>query len=175
MDTELRPSFIQKNVDERRLMINRLKTKAVSGRSYAEKIADWITKSFGSLTFLLLNISFFALWIIVNLGLIPIIVPFDPFPFGLLTMMVSLEAILLTIFVLISQTRIEQIDNLREDVDLHFEIITEEEITKLMQMTKLIAEKNKINFKDDIELKEMLKPLDLKTIENALEKGILKN
>lgn len=156
-------------------MISRLKTKAISSRSYTEKIADWITKSFGSLIFLLLNISFFGLWIMVNLGLVPNIVPFDPFPFGLLTMMVSLEAILLTIFVLISQTRIEQMENLREDVDLHFEIITEEEITKLIQMTKLIAEKNKISFEGDMELKEMLKPLNLKTIENALEKDILKN
>lgn len=174
MATESRPSFVRQNVNERRLMISRLKSKAISSRSYTEKIADWITKSFGSLTFLLLNISFFVLWIIVNLGFVPNIVPFDPFPFGLLTMLVSLEAILLTIFVLISQTRIGRIANLREDIDLHFEIITEEEITKLMQMTKLIAEKNKISLEDDMELKEMLKPLDLEKIENALEKNIFK-
>ena len=174
MDTEPKPSFVQNNVDERRLMVGRLRSKAISNRSYTEKVADWITRSFGSLTFLLLNTTLFVLWIIVNLGLVPYIVPFDPFPFGLLTMIVSLEAILLTIFVLISQTRIERIENLREEVDLHFEIITEEEITKLMQMTKLIAEKNNINLDNDTELKEMLKPIDLEKIEKALEKNILK-
>jgi uncharacterized membrane protein len=174
MATEPRPSFVQQNVDERRLMISRLISKAISSRSYADRIADWIAKSFGSLTFLLLNISFFVLWIVVNLNFVPGITPFDPFPFGLLTLMVSLEAIFLTIFVLISQTRIERIENLREDVGLHFEIITEEEITKLMQMTKLIAEKNEISLEDDAELKEMLKPIDLEKIENALEKNILK-
>ena len=172
MDHKTEYSFVQKNVDERKLMISRLKSKAISGRSITEKIADWITISFGSLGFLLLNLSFFVVWIVINLGFVPNIIPFDPFPFGLLTMMVSLEAILLTIFVLISQRRIERIENIREDVDLHFEIITEEEITKLMQITKLIAEKNKINLGDDLELKEMLKPIDLEKVEKALEKNI---
>jgi len=174
MDSNTSPTFTQKNVKDRRLMIERLKSKTISTRSSTEKIADFITKSSGSLTFLSLNILFFVLWIIINLGFVPGIAPFDPFPFGLLTMMVSLEAILLCIFILISQTRFEKLENLRENIDLHFEIITEEEITKLIKMTKLIAEKNQIELGNDLELKEMLKPIDLEKIEKALEKNILK-
>jgi uncharacterized membrane protein len=174
MDSNTPPTFTQKNVKDRRLMIERLKSKTISKRSPTEKIADFITKSSGSLTFLSLNILFFVLWIIINLGFVPGIAPFDPFPFGLLTKMVSLEAILLAIFILISQTRFEKLENLRENIDLHFEIITEEEITKLIKMTKLIAEKNQIELGNDLELKEMLKPIDLEKIEKALEKNILK-
>ena len=103
-------------------MIDRLKLRMISSRTLTEKIADFIAKNFGTVPFLLANILFFAFWITINLGLIPGIAPFDPFPFGLLTMIVSLEAILLTIFVLISQTRLEKFDSLRENMDLFFEM-----------------------------------------------------
>lgn len=171
MDTTISTSFIQKSVLERRQMINRLKTKAALSRTKTEKVADWITKSFGSLFFLLINIAWFTIWIAINLGLVPFITPFDPFPFGFLTMTVSLEAILLTTFVLISQSRIEAIDNLREDIDLHFDIITEEELTKVMQIVVLIAKKNNIDLSKDQMLDEMLKPIDLEKIEKTLEKN----
>jgi len=168
-------SFIQKNTRERRQMIDRLKDKINSSRTPLERIADYIAKSFGSVPFLAVNFLFFVGWIVINLGLISGITPIDPFPFGLLTMVVSLEAILLTIFVLISQTRSERSENLRENIDLFFEIYTEAEITKLVELNKLIAEKNGINLSSDMELKEIQKPINMEEIESMFEERILQN
>lgn len=168
-------TFIQKNAKERKLMIERLKLRSVSTRNTTEKIADFIARYFGSIPFLATNTTFFVLWVIINLGLIPNIVPFDPFPFGLLTMAVSLEAIFLTIFVLISQTRLERLESIQENIDLYFEIYTEAEITKLIKLTKLIAEKNQIDLGGDLELKEIVEPLDLKKIEEMFEEKLLKD
>jgi len=168
-------SFIQKNASERRLMIERLKRRSVSNRTFAQKAADFIARYFGGIPFLATNIIFFVVWIIINLGLIPGIIPFDHFPFGLLTMMVSLEAILLTIFVLISQTRLERYESLRENIDLYFEIYTEAEITKLIKIARLIAEKNQIDLRGDPELEEITKPIDLKKIEEMFEERLLKD
>lgn len=156
-------------------IIKSLKKKADAKRTRAEVIADWMTVSLGSIRFLLLNVVWFASWILINTGFVPIISPFDPFPFGLLTMIVSLEAIILAIFVLISQNRAQQIDDLREEIDLEVDIITERELTKLIQMTSMLMEKNGINLSSDRQLQEMIKPINVNKIEKILEKQILEN
>ena len=155
-----------------RQIITSLKAKTDARRSIPEKIADSTTNAFGSIPFLVINITLFSLWIIINLNLIPGITPFDPFPFGLLTMIVSLEAIVLSIFVLISQNRASTIDDLRSEIDLQIDLITEQELTKLMHMVALMAEKNGIDLSQDKELTEMLKPLPREKIERSLEEQI---
>ena len=82
-----------------------------------QKSADWIAEFSGSIAFFLINAGFFFVWIIVNTGFVPGVNPFDPFPFGLLTMSVSLEAIFLSIFVLISQNRQAAKDRVRSDIE----------------------------------------------------------
>jgi uncharacterized membrane protein len=72
------------------------------GSSRSDRIADAMTRFSGSMTFVVLHAVWFAIWIVLNLALPA---PFDPFPFGLLTLVVSLEAIFLSTFVLISQNR----------------------------------------------------------------------
>lgn len=151
-------------------IIQSLKAKANAKRTHAQVIADWMTNSLGSIQFLTANILWFALWIALNINLVPGIEPFDPFPFGLLTMIVSLEAIILAIFVLISQNRASQIDDLREEIDLQVDIITEQELTKLIQMTRVLMEKNGIDLSQDKELQYMLKPTNVERIEKTLEK-----
>lgn len=84
----------------------------------------------------------------------------------------SIEAIILTIFVLVSHNRAEKLESIREEMDLQFDIITEEEMTKVMQIVTLIAEKNGIDLSKDQLLHEMLKPVDLERIEKTLEKQI---
>lgn len=155
-------------------IIHSLKAKTDAKRSRAEKVADWITAQFGSMTFLAVNLVWFAVWIILNIGLIPGLQPFDPFPFGMLTTMVSLEAIILAIFVLISQNRAAKIAELREEVDLQVDMIAESELTKLMIMVKLLLEKQGIDLSDDPELQKMLQPTDTEQIEEALEEQVVK-
>jgi uncharacterized membrane protein len=105
------------------------------------------------------------------LGLIPGLQPFDPFPFGLLTMVVSLEAIGLAIIVLISQNRASRIDDLREEIDLQINTVAEEEVTKIIQLQLKLLESNGVSV-DDPELKRMLNPLSSAEIERSLEREL---
>ena len=98
--------------------------------STLQKIADWIAWFSGSMPFLLINIIWFVGWIIINV--FPLGIPaFDPYPFGLLTMIVSLEAIFLSCFVLISQNRQAEKDHVRSDVEYEVNIKAELEVAHL--------------------------------------------
>jgi len=88
--------------------IAKLEADALSGRNLTERASDAITKSVGSLAFLALHLTFIGVWMSINLGLVRGIKPFDPFPFGILSVVVSSEAVFLTIFVLISQNRMSR-------------------------------------------------------------------
>ena len=102
-----------------------------------QRIADWIAWFSGSMQFLIINALIFAVWIAINtlsLG----VTQFDPFPFGLLTMIVSLEAIFLSCFVLISQNRQSEKDHVRSDIEYEINIKAELEVAHLHEKTDLI-------------------------------------
>ena len=96
-----------------------------------QKVADWISDFSGSLPFLIMNALLFLVWIVLNVDLIPGFKAFDPFPFGLLTMWVSLEAIFLSIFVLISQNRQAEKERIRADIEYDVNLKAELEIAHL--------------------------------------------
>jgi CRP/FNR family cyclic AMP-dependent transcriptional regulator len=102
-------------------------------RSQIERIADWIAAFSGSIAFLMLHIVFFAVWILLNVNWLPGWKPpmFDPFPFGLLTMVVSLEAIILSVFVLLSQNRQVAKDRIRGDIEYEINLKAELEVAHL--------------------------------------------
>ena len=104
------------------------------------RIADWIAWFSGSMPFLGLNIAWFLGWIVVNTFNVGIR-QFDPFPFGLLTMIVSLEAIFLSIFVLISQNRQSEKDRLRSNIDYEVNVKAEMEIAQLHDKTDRLNER----------------------------------
>ena len=112
-------------------------------RSAVERAADWIAEFSGSIPFLLLHVLFFAVWILLNVNWLPgVRMPmFDPFPFGLLTMVVSLEAIILSVFVLLSQNRQASKDRIRGDIEYEVNLKAELEIAHLHEkMDRLHAE-----------------------------------
>ena len=152
--------------------IKSVKGRADERRKLPERIADALTAAFGSMAFLVLNVVWFVVWIVINVGLIPGIEPFDPFPFGFLTMVVSLEAIALAIIVLMSQNRAAKIADLREEVDLEIDRLAEAELTKLLQLVTQLAEKQGIDLSSDKELSEMVQPSDHEKIEQALEQEV---
>jgi uncharacterized membrane protein len=156
-----------------RELVQSFKVRSDAKRTLSAKFADALTQGSGSMVFLILNFLWFAVWIIINTGLIPGIPIFDPFPFGLLTMIVSLEAIGLAIVVLISQNRAAQIADLREEVDLRMDMIAEEEITKLLSIVVQIAEKHGIDLSQDDDLQAMLEPTNTEAIEEMLENEII--
>lgn len=95
------------------------------------RIASMIADFSGSITFLVLNLVFFTVWIVINVGLVSSIEPFDPYPFGFLTMSVSLEAIVLSIIVLLSQNLQAARDRIRGDVEYEINVQAELEISAL--------------------------------------------
>ena len=94
-----------------------------------QRVADWIAEFSGSMAFLALNFFWFAIWIAANT--LPGLHQFDPFPFGLLTMIVSLEAIFLSCFVLISQNRQSEKDRVKSDLDYQVNLKAELEVAQL--------------------------------------------
>jgi CRP/FNR family transcriptional regulator, cyclic AMP receptor protein len=100
-------------------------------RTVVQKMADWIAEFSGSMAFLTLNALVFLVWIVANVDLVPGLHAFDPFPFGLLTMAVSLEAIFLSIFVLISQNRMAAKDRVRADIEYDVNLKAELEVAEL--------------------------------------------
>jgi uncharacterized membrane protein len=126
---------IEENVDaikswDRALLLNRSKT---------QRFSDAITNTAASGGSMLAHAIWFTLWIAINVSLIPGIEPFDPFPFQLLTMMVSLEAIFLALFVLASQNRLGKQADLRANLDLQIDLLVEREMTAVLQLLKDIA------------------------------------
>ena len=118
-------------------------------RRWIEKVADRITHFSGSFIFLIMNVVWFAVWIVLNLNIIPNVEPFDPYPFGLLTLIVSLEAIILTIILLISQNRETSVNDLRSEIDANIDIITESKVSKVLEVLQILAEKNGIDLAND--------------------------
>jgi uncharacterized membrane protein len=159
----------QHQSESHKRMAQSIKAKMDAKRTQAEKVADWVTTRFGSTGFLTFNLVWFSIWIILNVGLIPGVQPFDPFPFGFLTMIVSLEAIVLAIVVLISQNREAQVAALREEVDVYINFQAEQELTKLLEMVALLLEKQGIATADDTVLQSMLMKQNAEELEKELE------
>lgn len=129
---------------------------AASQRSSEEHIADAITDFSGRMYFVYFHVLWFVIWILVNLGYLGI-KPFDPYPFGLLTMIVSLEAIFLSTFVLISQNRLSAEADRRADLDLQIGLLAEHELTRVLKMLDEIQDKMGIENDSDKELQDLEK------------------
>ena len=117
-----------------------LRARAMRERSLQDRIADIITAFSGRMEFAYVHIAWFAIWILLNTGRFGVRA-FDPFPYGLLTMIVSLEAIFLSTFVLISQNRSAKETERRADLDMHIGLLTEHELTRALQMLDAVQAK----------------------------------
>lgn len=111
-------------------------------RTSVMKVADWISEFSGSLPFLFIHIVIFFFWIVLNVGGLSRtpIGGFDPFPFGLLTMVVSLEAIILSVFVLLSQNRQVARDRVRNDIEYDVNLKAELEVAHLHEKVDALHE-----------------------------------
>ena len=94
------------------------------------RIADWVANFSGSITFLILHVIIFTIWIALNVGVVDW-GDFDPFPFGLLTMAVSLEAIILSTLLLFSSNRQVARDKIRNDTEYEINLKAELQIQHL--------------------------------------------
>jgi len=155
----------------RRLVANRafgaIKAHHAAERTWIEAVAEGLNNLAASSAFLVLHVLWFAVWILWNTRLLGL-PAFDPYPFGLLTMVVSLEAIFLSIFVLLAQKRESAIAELREEMSLQVGLRLEEEVTKTLQLVAGLYTRLGHTVAEDAELHEMLQPLDISAIEREL-------
>jgi uncharacterized membrane protein len=134
-DAQATVESAQKNIEA----IVRLEEEAVHQRKLGERLSDAFTRVMGSIGFVVFHLLLFGIWFTVNLGLTPL-PPFDPFPFGILTLIVSAEGVLLAIFVLISQNRMSRQSNQRAHLNLQISLLAEQETTKLLQRVQSILD-----------------------------------
>ena len=144
------------------------RTKLEKNKSRIDRFADFLRNYFGTVCFLIINAIIFSVWLIINSGFIPNFPVFDPYPYGFLTTAVSLEAIFLGIIILISQNRANEIDELREKIDLQINIKAESGITRIINMIDEIHDHLGLPTKDDAELKKMKEKTNINRIQNEL-------
>jgi uncharacterized membrane protein len=144
-----------------------IKAQHAAQRTRFQHFADYLTQVASSIPFLVGHVVAFAAWITWNSGAFGLR-PFDPYPFGFLTLVVSLEAIVLAIFVLMAQGREAAIAELREEVTLQVNLRTEAEVTKTLQLLAGLYTRLGQTLGHDDELRQMLQPLDPHDIEREL-------
>ncbi|MDQ3673704.1 MAG: DUF1003 domain-containing protein, partial [Gemmatimonadota bacterium] len=144
-----------------------IKAEHSSNRSGMEVVADRLIGVASSTWFLLLHVVAFVAWIVLNSPL-PGMPQFDPYPFGMLTTIVSIEAIFLAIFVLMTQSRESRIGELREELTLQVNLRIEEEVTKTLHLVAGLYSRLNLQLAEDAELRSMLEPLDPRAIESDL-------
>ena len=144
-----------------------IKAQHAANRTVMQVIADRLNDLASAPRFLAIHALWFSVWIFWNIGALGL-EPFDPFPFGLLTLVVSLEAIFLSIFILMSQKRESAIAELREELGLQVNLRIEEEVTKTLQLVTGLYTRLGHRPGEDPELHDMLQPLDIASIEREL-------
>lgn len=146
------PSRIEKLIHSNIEIVERVERRERQVRTGPEVFSDAIAGFCGSMTFVWLHVLWFAGWLAVNtLPGVPRNLQFDRAPFGILTLVVSLEAIFLSTFILISQNRQQRTADLRNHMDLQINILAEQEVTKIIRMLKTIMEKQGIDVDEAME------------------------
>ena len=157
----------QRNIEA----VRQLEEAAKEERTASDRVAEVIAKFCGSMTFVWVHVAWFGIWVLINV--IPRLPHIDPFPFTFLTLVVSLEAIFLSTFILISQNHDSKISERRNHLDLQINLLSEQENTQMLVILRAIAEKVGANLSshDQVEaLSEETKPQRLVKQIKAREK-----
>jgi uncharacterized membrane protein len=144
-------------------------------RRLSHRLADAIGGFSGSIPFVILHLLWFTAWFLINTGAIPHVRRFDPFPFILLSMIVSVEAVLLSTFVLIKQNRMQQKTDIRDHLNLQIDLLAEKEVTKSLQLLRAIAAKVGVEEQNDPELDEMANATSVDSLAERIELSMVKN
>jgi uncharacterized membrane protein len=139
----------QRNIEA----VRELEEAAKEERTASDRVAEAIANFCGSMTFVWVHVVWFGIWILINV--IPRLPHIDPFPFTFLTLVVSLEAIFLSTFILISQNHDTKISERRNHLDLQINLLSEQENTQMLTMLRAIAEKVGANLDRDDQVRAM--------------------
>jgi len=150
--------------------IAQLEQNAMAARGSADRLSDAITWVAGSSSFVAAHVIFFTVWIALNVGLVASVSIFDPYPFSFLTLVVSLEAIFLSIFVLMSQNRAARLADRRAHLDLQIDLLAERELTVMLHMLRALCAKEKVVL-DDVgtDVDDLLEETDVTEVASNLD------
>jgi uncharacterized membrane protein len=155
--------------------VSRLERDALETRSLAERISDALTKAIGSIPSIVLHALWFSGWILLNTGLMRGVEPFDPFPFGVLTLIVSTEGVLLAITILISQNRMIRQADRRAHLDLQISLLAEQETTLVLHTLQRIARQLGLpEDRHDAEANKLIEQTDVYAMMRNLEEQLPK-
>ena len=157
---------VERNIDA----LLRHRQEEEKRRTRQEKIADGVTRFTGSLLFVYIHLALFGLWILVNLGWVPILPRFDR-SFVVLAMFASVEAIFLSTFVLISQNRMAALADKRADLDVQISLLTEHELTRLISLVDAMAEKMEVGKARGSELDELKQDVAPERVLEAMDRS----
>ena len=144
--------------------------EALEKRSSSERFADGVGLFAGSLSFVLFHLVLVLAWLLVNGGRIRGLRPFDPYPFSLLGMIVAVEAVILSSFILMRQNRMMRRGELRDHLNLQVDLLAEKEITKVLQMVRAIC--GHMGLQDimgDKEIRELSQTTSIESLSQTLE------
>ncbi len=142
-------------------------------RSPKDLIADVIGGFSGSIWFVVIHVIIFTFWFLLNTGVLSFLPKFDPFPFILLAMIVSVEGVLLSTFVLMKQNRMQQRSDARDHLNLQIDLLAEKEVTKALQLLRAIAQKLDIpELEQDDELREMADNTSVDTLAKRIQSDL---
>jgi len=156
---------------EKKQQEQELKSALEFEKTLTDSFAVMVTDLLGSIGFLVGYIIMFTVWICWNLHFIPGLKPFDPFPFPILEMLVSIFAIVLSVSVLINQNRQGRIEKIRRQVEFEVNVRAENEITKVLTMLHEIQHKMGLGDTVDKELDDMKEPLDIKQLHQVIDEN----
>ena len=157
----------QKNIEA----IAQLEKKSAQRHTSGERIAELVTRVAGGVVFIVIHIVWFVVWIAANVGIIPGVTPWDPFPFSFLTLVVSLEAIFLSLLVLMTQNRLTQDADKRAQLDLQINMLAEQESTTTLRMLEKICAHLGVDFEGEEE-KFLANKTDINVLAKTLEEKL---
>src|ERR1700674_5955293 len=170
MDGSLPPGAAANPTQHNINAIAKLEHDALERRSPTERVSELITKFVGNTVFLLAQLILISAWILVNLGVIPGVAAFDPFPFGVLALIVSSEGVFLTVFVLISQGRMARQSDRRSHLGLQVSMLSEQELTTILQMLQKLCQHMGVNVDSSKqEVQSFSKTTDVHKLASELE------
>ncbi len=164
------PKSVEELTKQNVKAIAELESAARAQLTAADRIADRITRFCGSMIFVWVHVVWFALWVAANT--IFLAKPIDPYPFNFLTLVVSLEAIFLSTFIMISENRQGRMDERRSHLDLQINLLAEQESTKTLQLLAAIAKKLGVDPTGDPEVAVLEQATRPDRLIEQIERGI---
>ncbi|HEX8913655.1 MAG TPA: DUF1003 domain-containing protein [Humisphaera sp.] len=140
-------------------------------RKVSDRVADAITRFAGTMWFVYVHLLLYGGWLALNSGRVPGVTPWDPFPFVMLAMAASVEAIFLSTFILISQNRMQKLADRRAELDLQISLLTEHELTRAIHLLDAVATRLGVERPPDPEMRDIKADVEPEKVVEAIERA----